>query len=470
MFAIVIVCLRLWLLLSHLALVALGSSMPPRGGGDPSDWDRWERHQPNLPFCRGVADDVFKHTNIVPLQDGTFLPVYATPHKPEDVRQVVITQHGARRNGNTYFCRALRGVIKAGLSESTMVIAPVFRGMNLTASKWLNDTTATGMSATWQKEWVRWAIGDESDGLDGKRGVSSFSAMDSVVHWAMEKNPRLERVYVTAFSAGAQFALRWSIFSQEGANGKTTTGVPLRIILGDPAFYTYLTEERPVPSCVGNSTPTEDNWCEEFVRPPSSTCEGRWDAYGFGFGEIGSACSFEDSWECAARRYMVRAMRPMKRANAADDEDSGPSTTVISFQDIMEDVVDRFLSKDARFIFGTLDTQPVRNDLCEAALQGENRLERGLNYVASISYMTGGQTVIPYGFFNGAHDHRRFYKSPQFQEWIQPLSVERAAQQASSTISGANGNGATTTTQTEVSSTSPSTAGPASPNLRGSGR
>merc|ERR1719310_2329453 len=144
--------------------------------------------------------------------------------------------------------------------------------------------------------------------------------MDELISWVTARAPRIERISVTGFSAGAQMILRWAIMSPEGIDGTTKTGIALRIVVGDPSFYTYLDDERPDESCRSFSADTVSNYsCDGWVVPESKTCEGDWNDYQYGLASIGlSACSDSTSEACAVSHYALRLATNRKAARGSD--------------------------------------------------------------------------------------------------------------------------------------------------------
>ena len=54
---------------------------------------------------------------------------------------------------------------------------------------------------------------------------------------------------------------------------------------------------------------------------------------------------------------------------------------------------------------------------CEAMLQGSNRLQRGINYVAYLRQLSGNAERPQMGFFDGGHNNSGFYASTLFISW-----------------------------------------------------
>eukprot|EP00930_Biecheleria_cincta_P043731 TRINITY_DN30009_c0_g1_i1.p3 TRINITY_DN30009_c0_g1~~TRINITY_DN30009_c0_g1_i1.p3 ORF type:complete len:103 (-),score=8.91 TRINITY_DN30009_c0_g1_i1:228-536(-) len=76
---------------------------------------------------------------------------------------------------------------------------------------------------------------------------------------------------------------------------------------------------------------------------------------------------------------------------------------------------------------GCCDTYPdARTDnafdtRCQAMLQGTNRLQRGINFIAHLkSFFRNTSTAYTpsYGFFRGAHNNIAAYASPLLMKWL----------------------------------------------------
>ena len=64
---------------------------------------------------------------------------------------------------------------------------------------------------------------------------------------------------------------------------------------------------------------------------------------------------------------------------------------------------------------------------CEAMLQGQNRLQRGINFMAYLAEIRADGQRPPHGLFYGGHDSLAFLTSEQFQAWA--FDVPRHAAQ-----------------------------------------
>jgi len=86
--------------------------------------------------------------------------------------------------------------------------------------------------------------------------------------------PNLERVTVNGFSAGAQLASRWSIFSPYANNDAgLELDLTVRTVVADGSSYVYLDETRPVDYCTTLEDTGTNHSCDSYEIPLSAdTC------------------------------------------------------------------------------------------------------------------------------------------------------------------------------------------------------
>lgn len=170
-----------------------------------------------------------------------------------------------------------------------------------------------------------WKIGDRS--RDRLR-VSSFAVMDELLRRVCPAQatpfPKLRVVTLAGHSAGAQFVNRYLA----GGKGCPDPAVEVRFLVMNPSSYLYVDGRRRRPT----SGP--------FVIPPTG-CPG-YDDYKYGLGNL--------------NRYM-RGVGPAE-------------------------IRRRLFTRRSWYLAGQADTRAGRSldQRCEAALQGEHRLARYLNY------------------------------------------------------------------------------------------
>lgn len=352
-----------------------------------------------------------------------------------------------------------------------MVVAPWFAtGDAVDVSQWLESPGMNGSLVRWALP-DEWEIGagslpDEQQ-LNGiARGASSFAALDALLCWLLSRlGAQLQEVSVAGFSAGGQLALRWAIFSPHGAGGRlqwpwppspgiegcnaslseargravregpTAVSARLKVILGDPGTYTYLSSERPDSSCSPLLDTGGSHRCALF-GPPSSTCGGAWDSYKFGLSGIAQAvrqvpylkafASNASALGDAVRRFSTKDVRfVFGLADVCNCNTQGFVNAPTCFRD-----VPRSPCAPTLYDHGCCDTYPdaaTSNTLdvnCADMLQGSNRLQRGLNYVGHLMQVFGDEYKLIYGLVVGGHDKLAFLSSSFLRAWAMGGSSE----------------------------------------------
>ena len=364
----------------------------------------------------------------------------------DKITHAIILVHGLAGDANSYFCDGVAATAAAGATDTTIVIAPWFGSQQVTADQWSSGAAAAdslardargtpiSISSFWDSS--RWLKGGDNSPRP-ERFTTSFDVIDAVVETlrAQRQNgwlPNLGQISIAGFSAGAQLVSRWAAFSP----------VPgVRTIAGDGSSYMYLDKRRPAAACNALANTGAAHTCATFAPPPAAAAAAcpNFDFYKFGIGNLTQAA--EDNMYIG-------------QIKSADE------------------VVQRFMAKDARFILGTQDvcncnSPAFTNDrslcyprgttcspdatggqvagvsccdtwpdtgsnnalatYCEAMLMGTNRLQRGLNYVdylrtvAAEHHLDGKVTADPwpkYALFDGGHDNKAFYSSPAFRSWV----------------------------------------------------
>lgn len=368
----------------------------------------------------------------------------------------MIFVHGALRNANAYFCEGSSAVASRGgdVKARTLVVAPWYGTEQLSAEEWMGR--GNGTSTRWTNN--SWIQGGDTRGKP-KRFSTSFDIMDQLVRLLLDGAPlvdgaklypRLDHVVIVGFSAGAQFAFRYSFFA--------ALDTRVRYLLSDAATWMYFSPERPAPRCTLLHDSGVSHACVEFGEPDVEECTG-YNNYKYGLGNLSSSES----------RYVERF---------ADD------------QGLLDDAVELWADKDVRFVFGQHDTcnaqsngydnarscfqrdagcYPVSGDValremnltgmtccdtfpasnnnvldvnCEAMLTGSNRLQRGLNHMNYLTHLYSvrrrsahergrGAAAGPsrpytprHSLFAGAHSDYAFYQSKAFVEWAFPGELD----------------------------------------------
>ena len=156
------------------------------------------------------------------------------------VERAFLMVHGVQRNGATYFRTAVNSAALTGQIETTLVIAPNFKG-NDGAECW--DSIAEN------------ELNFPCDGwTDGQKAVNaketSFGAIDHLLTLLANKSkfPNLKEIVVAGHSSGAQFTQRYAAANR--IDGKLP--VPIRYVVANPSSYVYLDGWRPeTEPCAG---------------------------------------------------------------------------------------------------------------------------------------------------------------------------------------------------------------------------
>lgn len=176
------------------------------------------------------------------------IPVLGSLAANPTVTRVLVCLHGTDRDPLRYAKLGQAAAKKAGISASTLVVAPWFQTKA--------DRPAKGAPVWGSDSWK-----------DGSGTPSSFAAMDELLALLIDgRFPNLTRCTLAGHSAGGQFVQRYA------ALGKASPAVTY--VVANPSSYLYFDSHRPVAgSCksfdsykygmlkrtgyVGELTPTE---------------------------------------------------------------------------------------------------------------------------------------------------------------------------------------------------------------------
>ncbi|WP_394846442.1 alpha/beta hydrolase [Pendulispora brunnea] len=248
------------------------------------------------------------------LKSGAKLPYYHTHSLDGSTQatQAVLVIHGTGRNARGYFDSMVTAAEHAGAAENTIILAPWFQTDE--------DDPARGDAY--------WTNGGDSSWKDGggavsPRGVSSFEAVDEMLHALGDKSrfPNLTRISMVGHSAGGQFVQR---YAAGGRAPEEIEGVTFKFVPANPSSYLYLSRERP------RST---------------GSCEG-YNDYKYGL-------DHRNAYMGALTEQQIR---------------------------------DRYTKRRVSYLLGTKDVNQdhsIDTD-CSAKVQGKNRFERGKAYYAAI--------------------------------------------------------------------------------------
>jgi hypothetical protein len=253
---------------------------------------------------------------------------YASNHpidkKNNNIKQLIIYIHGARRNGLDYYEWAEKAVKVADNANETLLIAPQF-----TSEKDLQNNNHDASHLFWTNN--NWRIGDES--VSSKKRMmedsfSSFTLVDSIIAKVCNKDlfPKLKKVIIIGHSAGGQFVSRYAGMTPVP---NVFNNYNFSFIVMNPSSYLYLDDRRPF---------TVDSVLS-FKRP--------------------------DTTGCPNFNIYPRGM-----------ESLNPYASKIN----KETIKNQFLTREILFLLGGKDVNMNDSSLdksCEGNLQGRFRLERG---------------------------------------------------------------------------------------------
>lgn len=350
---------------------------------------------------------------------SVFLPVYASLPLfgvvDPSVTIGAIYLHGLGGDANTYYCT---GAVHGSRGRAGVVtIAPWFGNEQVTRAYW-EPGTGSGESSWWDTS--RWMQGGDNS-PSPPRFTTSFDALDAIV--AALRNatafPNLRLVTFVGFSAGAQLLGRYAFATRAGAPGAPPPHV--RFVVSDASSYLYLDATRGADAC----RPLRDTgpaWgCTDFSAPPPSQC-ATYDTYKYGLVGIDQASLYlRPLADPAVRAAAIAAFGAKDVLLMLGDDDvcncnspgyaNGPACVHAALT----------CAPNAAGPRGCCDTFPdsvTANDLavdCGAALQGSNRLQRGLLYAAHLRAVFGGAarnvTTLP----GVAHNNSGLYASDAFQ-------------------------------------------------------
>lgn len=148
------------------------------------------------------------------------IPVLGSLAANPTVTRVLVALHGTDRDPLRYAKLGQAAAKKAGVAESTRVVAPWFQTKA--------DRPAKGAPVWGSDSWK-----------DGSGTPSSFAAMDELLALLIDgRFPNLTHLTLAGHSAGGQFVQRYAIF------GRMYPAVPLNYVVANPSSYCYLSPQR----------------------------------------------------------------------------------------------------------------------------------------------------------------------------------------------------------------------------------
>jgi len=370
----------------------------------------------SLSFAFSVINDecietdlqAYRHSFLLS-SDPSFFPIYSNyvfdptlSFLTAPLENVTILIHGLSRDADRYFCQGMNA------SENQIIIVPYFPNRSLSLSEW-NGKSDPDISTS-----PYWTESDWSEGgLDVQYGLSSFEILDELIEFLKGKNVK-GKIVVAGFSAGGQFVQRYAWASDEGNDGS------VRFFVSDPSSFLYFTKERPGEDCRElKSVAIED--CQSFETPnlnfetslglDASDCK-KFNDYKYGLDKIDEN-----------NEYLLDAYKKATLITYSKKE----ILYVFGGDDVCNCVTKNYVN-DPKVCYPLspdqcLDTYPngVNNAMeteCRAMLEGSNRLQRGLNYMAYLKFLCGKNFVVNYAVVSGmGHDSSKYFGSDFFKKY-----------------------------------------------------
>ena len=279
------------------------------------------------------------------------------------IDKAIVVIHGTNRNADEYFENMeVAAAVVSNLTENTLIIAPQF----LTET----DIDFHGLDA----EHLYWSSGGWKSGSNSRNEatnprparIPSYAVLDSLLTHLAWQFPNLTSIVLTGHSAGGQVTQRMAATSPITEQLCIEEGIGLRFVVANPSSYVYMDGQRKV----ANST-------TDFAIPTNS-------------------CTTYNEW-----KYGL------------DDLFTYPKSVGIpTIRAINE-------KNTITYLLGENDNNPNSSSLdtdCEANLQGDHRLERGLVYFNYLQYYYGAAitenhdlVIVP----NAGHNNLDMYNSAE---------------------------------------------------------
>lgn len=290
-------------------------------------------------------------TGAVDLGSGWRIPYYRNYPLAQNsaVTSAVIVVHGTGRNARSYFAGMLAAAANAHVRDRTLVLVPDFQATD--------DDPAEG-TARWESE--GWKIGDPAV---SPSGLSSFEVLDRILDRLANKGafPNLVEITLVGHSAGGQFVQRYAAI---GLEPSLIRAPRIHYVVANPSSYLYLDRYRP---------DLNDPTGHHFMIPQNAQCD--YNDYKYGLDHRNSY------------------------GNRTDDNA----------------IIAQYISRRVTYLLGdadVFDNHSLDTD-CAAALQGQNRFQRGVryyNYIRSYFPTAPHDLVVVPGV---GHDHDKMFASAQ---------------------------------------------------------
>jgi pimeloyl-ACP methyl ester carboxylesterase len=263
---------------------------------------------------------------------GSNMPLEA---RNERIRHLIVTIHGASRNGLDYYNWSDTALTLAGKNAETLLIAPQFA-----SEADLNQFGQDKNHLFWASN--SWRSGYESTSTRKRPmpdSLSSFSIVDTLIWKAATSGlfPKLKKITVIGHSAGGQFVQRYVAMTPLPNLLKNQR---FQFVVMNSSSYMYFDNKRPQKNASGQLT---------FAPPADAAACADFNTYPKGLEKL--------------NRYATRTGK--------------------------DNLQQQFRERNIVFIMGTADTSTVDPSLdktCSAKMQGAFRLERGQNFHAYLKH------------------------------------------------------------------------------------
>ena len=245
----------------------------------------------------------------------------------ENIKRAVVVLQGARRNAGSYY----RSMLGAAEMESTQLDTILIVSPQFVIEDDINEFVLDDEHIYWESTWKTGANSRNESSNPRPERIPSFTVMDSLM-LKIAEYPNLEKIVFTGHSAGGQYVNRYAASSPIVDELQNSYGVELSFIVNNPSSYIYMDDKRKVPGT------------QNTFAVPSTSCSN-YNEYKYGLDELFT--------------YLR--------------ETGGGAETIR----------ERLITRKVTYLVGQEDNDPNASLLdrdCEALLQGDDRLERGINY------------------------------------------------------------------------------------------
>ena len=335
---------------------------------------------------------------------------------------LIFSQHGADRNANDYYVAMCEAAKIQGYQVDENGIIDII----IVAARFMEEVDNPGEYELYWGE--NWKGGSNSivSKLSNESQVSSFTVIDKIIQLLFYNRtkyyPNLKNITVAGHSAGGQFVQRYALVSTFSFDDDDKKQTSSKTSFGKNSNFLEKSETFEKSEISGNfkhgllknvnANSANSRNIKYVVANPSSFCyltSKRWFENAI-FRELTddeiSACPDYNAWKYGWSEYSNITF-----------------PVYITDQNItLDDVKERYLSRNVTYLQGTYDCcNSIDNSTCddhdmdtgcEADLQGEFRLERGMNYIRSLREVYNktvhGIQLVPFV----GHDDFGMFKSP----------------------------------------------------------